>query len=343
MSLLRSLGFLLTLALMNACDESPKSPSQSNVFEFDVKDGLPETLSELNAFAMPKSSQDSLVTRQGVHFYDINYPLYSDSLYKIKHYYVPKDSSIRYQDSTFVFPEGSMFFKTFYTLDQDLNPLRAIETRVIHLAQGEWIRSVYQWNEQGSEATLMDGLGAEIETQHMGRPYIYQIPNRLQCANCHDHEQGEILGFKQLKYSRNLFNEQFLMELQERSHLVKGELLEELACIDEMEPLAQEAIGYIQSNCSHCHSEGHITYEGTQLNLEPCELVARISNQPAQRYASTDGSILLLNPGKADSSFIQLLMHLDPGSEYKSMPPLGVSIQHQDQIETISNWINSLD
>lgn len=107
------------------------------------------------------------------------------------------------------FPEGTIWIKHFDLPLQRGNPASSVrvETRfLVKTAQGIYGLS-YRWNEAGTDATLVDEAGADIDynVQVDGEliSQTWRIPSRQECLQCHTGAAGYALSFNTRQLNRD--------------------------------------------------------------------------------------------------------------------------------------------
>ena len=117
-------------------------------------------LSETGLFQSVKGH----VTEPALVPYSVNSPLWSDNAHKERYIALPGLSQIDFvEEGAWKFPEGAVLVKTF-SLDLEVgNPAsrKRIETRLLATQQNEWAGYTYIWNDDQTEATLVDTAGAD--------------------------------------------------------------------------------------------------------------------------------------------------------------------------------------
>lgn len=138
--------------------------------------------------------------------YSVNSPLWSDGTHKERFVALPATEEGTRPQITFhprnswTFPNGTVLVKSFAMemTEGDPESLRWIETRFLHRNQNEWVGYSYRWNDEQSDAVLVDGAGAdavfEVRTSDgvESRPWHY--PSRTECMVCHSRAANFVLG-----------------------------------------------------------------------------------------------------------------------------------------------------
>lgn len=158
---------------------------------------FPRKLSETGLFQSVANHQ----MVDGAIPYSVNAPFWSDGAIKSRFIGLPKDGRIGLTDQwAWDFPESTVLVKSF-ALEMkpgDRDSRRWIETRLMTKQQGEWVGYSYAWNEQQSEATLVEasGLDREFAIQESAgtRTQSWHYPSRTECMVCHTRAAGFVLG-----------------------------------------------------------------------------------------------------------------------------------------------------
>ncbi len=194
----------------------------------DKSSEFPRRLSETGLFDSLPGHQvaESLIP------YSVNAPLWSDGAYKLRYLALSEnDSKIDVSpDRGWNFPERTVIVKSFALQRQaaDPNSRRWIETRLLTKQQGEWVGYTYAWNDQQTEAFLVDEAGMdhdfEIDTGEGVRTQTWHYPSRAECMVCHTRAANYVLGL-----SRSQLNKPHDYDGQTRQQL---EVWEELGILD---------------------------------------------------------------------------------------------------------------
>tara|TARA_R110002072_G_scaffold103600_1_gene227246 strand:- start:8591 stop:9706 length:1116 start_codon:yes stop_codon:yes gene_type:complete len=365
-------GLLALVALLVSCSPTGKAIDVA-IFE---RGSFPVTL---DAWGVVLIRDGELVPNDRVVPYDLKSALFTDYAHKFRTVYVPEGKSGS-GTNILKLPVGSILSKTFYypkdanglinsvdlgrseSLDFGerglaLDRVKLIETRLlVHLEDG-WVGLPYVWDELGKQATL-EITGSEVElslrTGAGQQSFHYVVPDFNQCQGCHIENltAGAMapVGFK----SRHL-DKPYV-------HLQKSEnQLQRFASLGLIEPvvgqdfsrtvdwqdtskdLDDRARSYLDINCGHCHNPtGPADTSGMFLSRETTDLLhLGLCKPPVAAGQGTGGRPAGIFPGQPDQSVLVYRMgSLDLGA---MMPELGRSLVHQEGVELISNWIESLE
>lgn len=296
--------------------------------------------------------------------------LFSDYAHKKRFVWMPKGTHATYvsDDNIFEFPIGAVLIKTFYYDNvQPGNVTRIIETRLL-IKQYEatandsgWKMYDYVWNEEQTEAFLdTEGNGIFVPItfteNNVTRSINYKIPASTECATCHklnptQSANGEIaipIGPKPQNLN-TMFNygttsKNQLLRWKQAGYLDNS--LPPLNAIystvdwrDTSKSLEMRARSYIDINCAHCHRlGGHCDYTPMRFNF---------SNTNLQDFglcmvptAQIDGGPYVINGGRSEQS--ELIIRISSNEESVRMPIIGRTIEHQEGIQLMKDWIDSI-
>ena len=345
------LAALLCALCLTTC-ASQEEPPQVNFHSAPY----PEKLSDWGLFSIG----EDLSFADGVEVYDLNMPLFSDYAHKLRTIYVPPTSTVGYHATdAFDFPVGTIVSKSFLyrtdsnriqldaTWDGDPNSLetsqaRFLETRLLVKQETGWDALPYIW--RGDDAYL--AISGDLMTlATSGGDLNYLVPCKNQCASCHatNHTTGDIqpIGLKARHLNRpkpgEITNQLATLPLTGLpDHLPKG------ASWDEKD-LEHKARSYLDINCGHCHNpQGAADTSGLLLDYQDHSLREMGACKPPIAAGRGSGGFLYsIVPGEADESIMTFRLETtDPGA---MMPELGRSVVHQEGLELVRDWINSLE
>ncbi|HEV3340488.1 MAG TPA: PQQ-dependent sugar dehydrogenase [Pirellulales bacterium] len=342
---------------------------------------FPRKLSETGIFEF--ESVAALRPAAGVVAYSINAEQWSDGAAAERLVGVPGRGSIRLfsepqtiPGSMFTrssqFPTDSVLVKTL-SLERkigDPSSRRPVETQVLHFDGRDWRGYTYEWNAEGTDATLVEATG---KTRSLSvsdpvapggqRQQTWRYASRMECLRCHNPWSDNALGFNVRQLNRDL-GSQGVADNQLRA-LAQIGLLEELAAsqsngnatappqpskspaelprfvdpYDSAAEINQRARTYLHVNCAHCHRDGgggsayvHLLYD------LPLEATRALAVRPSQgTFGIHDAKIIA--PGDPYRSALYFRMaKLGPGH----MPFIGTSIVDPRGLELIHDWIRQL-
>jgi uncharacterized repeat protein (TIGR03806 family) len=270
-------------------------------------------------------------------------PFWSDGVAKQRWMALPDGQNIDVgADGDWSFPNGTVLMKNFSLND------RLIETRLfMRHPDGDWAGYSYEWNAQGSDATLVRG-GKRVTIG--SQEWIY--PSEGQCMECHTEAAGRSLGLETKQLALNINyphtgrDGHQLLTLN-TIHTLSPPLADPAAEVPYPNPtgtagtLSERARAYLHTNCSQCHRPGGPTtanmdlrYSTPLANTNACDATPSISDLDI-------ANARLIAPGAANRSVIAARMSLrdDPNA----MPPNGLGTRVDTAgVQLINDWINSL-
>jgi uncharacterized repeat protein (TIGR03806 family) len=270
-------------------------------------------------------------------------PLWSDGATKERWLALPDGAKIMIKpDGDFDLPPGSVTIKTFRMEG------RPIETRfLVRLLDGEWAGYTYEWNEAGTDATLLD------EASHLvpvgGRDWFF--PARAECKQCHTEAAGISLGLEvaqlngEYAYPSGRANQ---LATWNRIGVFDPPLsapVDRLPAFprptDGTAPASRRARAYLHANCSHCHRP-EIDSSGSVDLRYATALPATMGcdEHPRKGSQGFGPDVRILAPGKPDLSMIVLRMRLLGAGRMPEVASLQVD---EDGTALVSGWIASLD
>jgi hypothetical protein len=282
---------------------------------------LPDRIGDIGVYPSAPDLDD---VPDGVHPYAPNHALWSNGSDKTRHLALGTGTVIDTEDpQAWVFPVGTLVFKTFA---YDAMP---IETRILRRDADGWDYAVYQWDDDGTDATRL-ALDDRVAVAQDG--FDHTIPARLDCRLCHETAPQAILAIDPQQLSPATIDE--LDQAGRLSHPVDAH-----DPVDDPDPRAAALLGFFYGNCVHCHHGG--TGDNASFDLRPDVAWANTIGQPTQSSASAVG-IRIVAGDAASSVLFQAVSgeHDDPDLE--DMPPVGVDRRDAATIEQLRVFIEEL-
>jgi hypothetical protein len=308
------------------------------------EDGPPATLAETGCYADVAGHQ--LVA--GLIPFEINSPLWSDGALKRRFLLVPDGASIGWTDAgALTIPVGTVLVKEFWLerVANDPTSRFPVETRFLvkRCEEGDciepWQGYSYRWNEEGSEADLIDPGSADERTvwkvmneagTEVDHTHIY--PARLNCTRCHNAVAGRVLGLQAIQLDRpvdygGIIADQ-LDTLTGIGVLTGSNSTEDLArlpsSLDPSYDLESRSRAYYHTNCSHCHRPAG---ERPTIDFR------------FQTPLAADNICDKMTPGDGTGS---LLYTRDATRGAGQMPPLATDVPDGYQLATTDAWIDDI-
>lgn len=298
---------------------------------------FPELLSETGCV----DPNDPTKPASGLIPYTVTSPLWSDGAAKERFIALPDDKTIDIgADGDWDLPIGAVAVKSFIVDD------KRVETRLfMRHADGDWAGYTYEWNDAGTDATLLSASKAKPLPN--GSTWTY--PSREQCLQCHSRAAGGTLGLETAQLNRDavyLSTNRLSNQLATLDHIgvFSTPLAQPPADLPQLaDPAGSESVelrarSYLHSNCSHCHRPMGGGQGMMDLRYAQSFVDTKTCNEDNTR-GSIGASTKLIVPGDPASSIVSLRIH---GIDDKRMPPIAVSITDPTGSAVIDDWITSL-
>lgn len=330
---------VIAFCLLAACGDPPEpEPTEPDIPEpregsllREPLGAFPGRLSETGLYPL---APDLTKVPSMVHAYEPAWPLWSNGLAKARFVVVPDGEQVDTSDrAAWSFPTGTLFFKTF---SDDDGP---IETRVLRLSDDGWEFAGYQWNDEGTDADLLDlKMGIAVEAVVAGEGFEHRIPNRLDCRQCHEASPSPVLGFDELRLNHTVGDVAELSRMFEEG-VLGGSLPSDPTEVVDDDPQAREVRGYLHGNCSNCHNGW--TGESSSFDMRWNVALENTIDKPTESSASAAG--IRIVPGSPAESILFLAFSGETENpEVKAMPPVGIQRRDADAIELLRSFITSL-
>ena len=292
----------------------------------------------------------------GVLPYDLNSTLFTDYAHKKRFVWMPANAKASYTSDNKVldFPSGAVLIKNFYYNNvQPTNTTRIIETRLMIKKGNDWVFANYIWNNEQTEAYLnMDGSYTNVTWDEGGtiKTTNYRIPSGTECFTCHKSEEKSIpIGPKPqnlnkiYNYSdgtKNQLNK--WIEAGYLNNTLPQNIVSTIDWTDASQPVDLRVRSYFDINCAHCHSEGsHCDYRPIRMAFSetsnPVNLGICVEAQEDLNGTYT----YIIKSGNKDKSVLYHRLHTTVQSE--RMPLLGRSIEHEEAVKLIGQWIDAME
>lgn len=299
------------------------------------------------------------IPNDGVIPYELNTPHFADYATLHRFVWMPEGTSCEYgPHGEIEYPVGAALIITMgYAADlrDPDSEEHIVETRLWMKRDEGWIGAQYSWNEDTTEAAL--ALAGEktdvtwIDVHGQPQHHTFRVPNRNQCAQCHEISDELIpLGPLHARY----LNKPYAYEdgiRNQLEHWVDVGYLKGLPDEAEREPgiaiwndpstgdVATRARAYLDMNCSSCHREGGIGFtSGLDLRYDQQVPVKfGVFKSPVAAGRGSGNLRFVIEPGHPDRSILLYRLNsTDPGVR---MPVVGRSIAHEEGVALIRQWI----
>ena len=318
---------------------------------------FPIRLSETGMFTSVKEHQ----TDSGLIPYSVNAPLWTDGAHVERFIALPCNSQIEMSTADGVgwsFPNGTALIQTF-ALDLEVgNPTsrHRIETRLLTRQQGEWVGYSYIWNDDQTDATLVDTAGTDrtftIQDSSVpegSREQSWHYPSREECMSCHSRAANYVLGLTTLQMNKvhnygtvadnqlrtlnhiGVFKKPLSKSPEEYSKLVNP--------YNPKEPLEARARSYLHAACANCHV--HTGGGNARIVLDFTTGLDKTYSVDFRPQHDTYGipNAMLIAPGDPERSI--LYQRVARHGEGK-MPPLATSQQDLQAAQLLYHWISQM-
>ncbi len=310
---------------------------------------FPRRLSETGVFVSVEDQQP----QPGVIAYSVNAPAWTDGATAHRYLAIPGDDRIDYTSSRgWNFSDGAVLVQTLglETIPGKADSYHRIETRLLTRQQGEWAGYSYRWNDEQTDATLVEAAGDVTEiTIAGGKQQTWKFPGRAECMSCHGRAANFVLGLSEPQMNRDHdYHGVVDNQLRAIEHigLFKNPLPKP---IDEMprhvdpydadQDVDARARTYLHVNCSVCH----VSAGGGNAKMElafSTELSSMnlIASRPQHATFDIDNAMLIA-AGNPEGS---VLMHRLSRRGRGQMPPLVSRVVDHDAVRLMHDWIAAM-
>jgi mono/diheme cytochrome c family protein len=303
-----------------SCDSPPQS----------ALDALPRHLSQTGLYEGPVGGPIARTARP----FRPQFELWSDGSTKRRWISLPPGTRIDSSDmDSWRFPQGTKLWKEFR---RDGVPVETRLLQKIGPRDEDWAAVAYLWNGDGSEATAVpSGVSHARGTEH-------DVPSAAECMACHAGRRSRVLGFSAVQ----------LADRAEAEHLDLAAVVA-LGWLSSPPSVAIEvpgtvversALGYLHSNCGHCHNQARPVRAGSKCydpynSLDFWLRVDRLATPTeTPTYRSAVGNVI--QPGHPSwSRLLELVGHRAPG---RQMPPLATKMVDERALHTLRSWIETM-
>ncbi|MCA9131995.1 MAG: PQQ-dependent sugar dehydrogenase [Planctomycetales bacterium] len=313
---------------------------------------FPRRLSDSGLF----SSLEELTPSAGVIGYSINAEQWADHATAERWVALPDLGSIQVQEKAWTFPENSVLAKTL-SLEMhrgDPTTSRRVETQILHFNGSEWLPYTYRWNEQQSDAELVEAGGAEqsfriVDPDAPGgiRQQTWRFAGRAECQRCHNNWSGPALAFDLPQLNRNhLYPAGSASQLETWAHIGLIESLPDTATAtslvapdDTTASLNDRARSYLHTNCGHCHRmhAGGSVLSHMHFDL-PLEKTNMVGARPSQGTFGIHAAEVVAPGDPFRSVLLYRMAKLGNGR----MPYIGSSEVDRAGVALIHDWLEQL-
>lgn len=313
-----------------------------------VRRAFPKKLSETGMF----QSVRDLHPAAGLIPYEVNVPLWSDGASKQRFIALPAKRKVGFHErAAWEFPVGTVLVKTFFLELDRRRPteLRRLETRLFVHAPNGWHGYTYVWNEDRTEAELLEGALTrtyQIRTADGVTEQSWYFPSGADCMACHTKSAGFVLGPNTRQFNRTHDYGGFQanqIETLDHVGVFSGRLpkpVTELEAYPEWnassKPLDASVRAYLDVNCANCHNPAGIAGSRPDLRWHAPLKQMGLIGMPAGQGRLGPSDSLLVTPGDPKRS--ELLLRMSTRGS-RQMPPLATNMVDRTAVELIERWI----
>src|SRR5690606_1627728 len=179
----------------------------------------------------------------------------------------------------------------------------------------------------------------------------YRIPSATECLTCHKNDEKAVPIGTKPQHLKSLYtysdgSQNQLMKWVEFGYLEGSSLPQDIQTLadwkDTSKPLELRVRSYVDINCAHCHAEGsHCDYRPIRLAFNETESSTNLGVcvTPDEYINSTIRYIVAPRNHQRSAMYYRLTTN----EESLRMPLLGRTLVHEEAVDMIEDWINSLE
>ncbi|MDA1053803.1 MAG: PQQ-dependent sugar dehydrogenase [Planctomycetota bacterium] len=305
----------------------------------DTSAEFPRRLSETGLF----KSLENLSPAPGVLPYTVRVPRWMDGAVGQRWIAVPGDARVTLAsgDQQARYPDGTVLAKQVnLASDNPEKPIR-LETQILHYEGGTWRPYSYVWNEEGTDATLADSIGADRPLQVTGgtgaiQERTWHVSATNECKLCHNAGSRFVLGFVP-----NQLEDQLSALAAHKTVSGMPEVPEALRLVDphdESQNLDDRARSYLHANCGMCHHPGGNAIVSFYLNRDlPFEKLNTNKGTGIGTFGMRNAKLIV-----SGDPYRSVVMYRMSKLGYARMPYIGSQVVDSAGIALVSDWIRSL-
>ncbi len=316
----------------------------------DTSAAFPRKLSETGIFR----TVESLEPADGVVPYSVAAQPWSDGATARRWVAIPGDDRITLTDSETEnsdFPDGTVLVKHL-TLPRPGHSAgdRKLETQLLHFESGRWNPYAYLWNENGTDATLVDANGADVvvpETDDSDSWRTWHVGSVNECRLCHSAGAGFVVGFTAHQLRKAVGHaadptDQVAALVSQHVLAASGSLgATDTPLVDPHDAahsLSKRARSYLHANCGVCHHRrGPATISFFARADYPFDQL-RITKRPGIGKFGLE-SPQLIKPG---DPFRSVILYRMSKLGYGRMPYIGSRVVDSRGAALIADWVKSM-
>jgi putative heme-binding domain-containing protein len=324
---------------------------KSNVPDTSAK--FPRKLSETGLF----SDVRKLTPAAGLVPYEVRVDRWVDGAEAKRWVAVPGREKIALAagDAPATYPEGTVFVKHLELETAPKKPAIRLETQILHYESGTWRPYTYLWNDEATDAALVDPTGAsrplrrpDEPSEPLDRTWHANAVN--ECKLCHNAGPKFVLGFtaEQLDGDfSNPFDKEATGQLDQLAEAgvlsVRPELpanypLKLVDPFDTAHSLEDRARSYLHANCAACHHPGGNAIVSFFLRRDlPFDKLNTNKGTGIGTFGMTEAKLIV--PGDPYRSVLTYRM---AKLGYARMPYIGSRLVDSRGVGLIEGWIRMM-
>ncbi len=304
----------------------------------DTSADFPRRLSETGLF----DSVEKLQPAPGVVSYDVRVPRWMDGAAGQRWIAILGDAAVTLTtgEEAAAYPEGTVLVKQLNLQGANEKPIR-LETQILHFEGGTWRPYSYVWNEAGTDAMLVDSIGADrpihiADAEGNKQQRTWHVSATNECKLCHNPGSRSVLGFvpNQIENQLSSLSARKVLtaspEVPASLHLVDPH--------DSTQSLEDRARSYLHANCSMCHHPGGNAIVSFYLRRDlPFEELKTNKGTGIGTFGMDNAKLIV--PG---DPYRSVLMYRMSKLGYARMPYIGSQVVDSAGIALVADWIRSL-
>ncbi|MDA1018468.1 MAG: PQQ-dependent sugar dehydrogenase, partial [Planctomycetota bacterium] len=323
----------------------------------DTSADFPRRLSRTGLFVSEKSgafaASGNLEPAAGVVDFDVIVKRWMDDAVADRFVAIPGNGVVTLSTDSSkpaAYPNGTVFVKHI-RMPQDGAASIRLETQLLHLDHGQWHPHSYLWNEAGTDAELVDPIGAarplrfKRDGEIVERTWHASAVN--ECRLCHNAGSGFVLGFVPNQLNHDTSHPQhdnLLAVLASRGVTSTTPAVADdhaARLVDPFETsndLNDRARSYLHANCSMCHHPGGNAIVSFYLRRDlPFDQLRTNKGTGIGTFGQRNAKLVV--PG---DPYRSVLMYRMSKLGYSRMPYIGSRVIDGRGVALIHDWIRSL-
>ena len=324
---------------------------------------FPRRLSETGLFGSVKDHR----LAPGVQAYEIVAPMWQDGAVSERFVAMPGTDAIgRWTANNtgrgefrgeWRLPENSVLGKTIRLPSgshAEAPPGRRVETQILHYRDGLWHPYTYVWNDEQTDAKLLEGEGRTISYSVYDKradskeTRQWRVAGRNECLLCHTTRSGSVQAFHLAQLERTLTaNGRSVEQLEHLTRLgffsatpQRAKKTKPYASpYDDTASLEDRARAYLHVNCAHCHRRGGGGTASMDVVFKnQLEKTNLLGERPTQGAFGLHGPRVIA----AGEPMRSVLLYRMAKSGRGRMPYFGSAVADSRGVLLMRDWIASL-